>query len=160
MGRAARCGPFGTTIKEDAFTRLYFSSGNGEESYRQSYSPGANRNDGWVRSEVHRLLKGEPVQRLLDSLRAEANKRSQYDLDKAMVRIAKAYDKAAELGQSAAMVAAVRLETQLQGLLIERSERTNKTLKELTDEQLDEAIKQTATEAGFVIERAKENSKP
>jgi hypothetical protein len=105
-----------------------------------------------VRQEVSRLLKKPHILARLEALRAEATKEAKYDLQRAMTRIEKAYSIAEKIAQPAAMVAAVKLETQLTGLLVERRENTNKTIKDASPEELEE---ETLRAAQAVIDKAK-----
>jgi phage terminase small subunit len=159
MGRAARVTPEGLTLKEEQFCLEYFANrGNGEAAYRASYNTKADRGGGWIRAEVVRLLDKAHILNRIRMLQERAAIKYVYDVDRAMRETDEGLQMARETKNPAAVASLVRLRAQLTGNLVERSEVTRKTLRDVPKEDVEEALMRAAKEAGYVIERAQEKA--
>lgn len=160
MPRAARVTPEGLTLKEEAFCLEYFANaGNGELAYRKSYTTKANSKGGWIRSEVRRLFDKPRILNRIRMLQEKNATKYLYDVDRAMRETDEGLQMARDTKNPAAVASLVRLRAQLTGNLVERSEYTRKTLKDVSTGDIEEALKRAAAEAGFILERAAESAK-
>ncbi len=158
MARAARVTPEGLTLKEEKFCQEYMVCANAEQAYRAAYAPGAKKNGGWVRTEACTILAKPHISARIEMLRAKTELVAIYDTDKAMEEAGEALELARALKMPAAMISAVTLRAKLAGVLVEKREVTNRSARQLSDEELNEQISEAAKQAGFVIKKAKEGS--
>ncbi|MBM3740868.1 MAG: hypothetical protein FJW39_34415 [Acidobacteria bacterium] len=159
MPRAARILPCGLTIKEERFCCAYFSSGNAEQSYRKAYDVNGSRPSRWVRNEAHELLHRPHIKSRIEDLRQQAESIATYKTNDAFREAGEALLLAKRLGQPAAIVSAVTLRAKLAGLLVDRQDITNRTIREMTTEDLEEQLMKAAEEAGYIITKAKNSSR-
>lgn len=81
------------TEKQEAFTLVYFETGNAAEAYRQAYDVSENAKDNWIYVEASQLLDNPKVSLRLKVLQEQAAALSFYTVQKA----AEEYEAAREL---------------------------------------------------------------
>lgn len=153
MGKSARVTEEGLTLQEEAAVQAFLRCGNETEAYREAYN-NATSNPGTDRVAAQNLFKRPRVKARLQSLIKKTEAAALYTSDVAMQEAKEAYDLAKKLGTPAAMVSAVTLRSKLAGILIERRENTNRTAKDLSDAEVEEMLKQSLQEAGYVVSKA------
>lgn len=141
----------GLTLDEEKCVQLFISSGEMNTSYAQVYGQGG-RGKAWLNSESHKFFKKEHIKIRIQQLIKKTEIAALYAADDAMEEAKAAYDLARKLGQPSAMVAAVQLRARLCGHLIEKKEVTNRTIKEMAPEELEEEARKAAQQLGWTVE--------
>ena len=153
-GKAARMAS-GLTVKEDRFCQEFVISGEKSDAYRKAYSVDPAKDGDWVESSSWKLFQKKHIQNRIEELRAKTETISLYTADQAMREARRAFDLAEKAISPAAMVSAVTLRAKLAGHLVDKKEVAHKTLKDASQEELMELLRDSAKQAGLVIEKAK-----
>lgn len=151
----------GLTLKEERFCLAFFENGgNATEAYIEGYEVKPESRDAkWVRTEAWKLLRRPHVRARIEMLRKRIEETKMYSIDRAMREAGEAFEMAKVMRNAGGMVNAVKLRAQLAGHLVEKKEVTSRSERSLSDEELDQMLKQAAAAAGFAITKASESSK-
>jgi phage terminase small subunit len=106
----------GLTVKQTAFCRAYFETGNAAQAYRESYDVSENAQGGWIRVEACQLLDNPNITQEIERLQAEAARLSLYTVKAAFDELEEARQLAKTVGQPGAAVSAINAKMKLFGL--------------------------------------------
>jgi phage terminase small subunit len=137
------------TPKQEKFCRKYIELGNASEAYRQSYDAGKMKPE-VIHVKACELLKNGNVKVRVEELQAKHQKRHDVTMDSLTSEYEEARVLALADKQYSPVISAITGKAKLHGLLIDKAE-TKLTFENMTDEQLNAAIRQFATEAGLGV---------
>jgi hypothetical protein len=106
----------GLTIKQEAFARAYFETGNAAEAYRTAYDTEPNAMDSWIYVEASQLLDHPKITTRLKQLQEEAKKLSLYTVSQAYDELEAARLLAHGEANPSAAVSAINSKMKLFGL--------------------------------------------
>lgn len=143
----------GLTLQQETFCGEFFKNGgNGEAAYRAAYKANAKRNESWVRVEASKLLKQDKIKARIAELQETLREETLYDAKAANRDFARAFALAEKLCQPAAMVSAAVARCKLNGLIVDASKAPQKSIADMSREELIEGMKTAAAELGFAME--------
>lgn len=146
--------PLGVTVREEKACHVFLKTGDKVAAYRAAYSVNSKRTSQRIAEDARKVFSRPRVIERLRTLQNEVAEIAKYDIAEAMRESKKAFDVADQDRNPMAMVKAVELRAKIGGLIVERRDNTNRNVKELTDEELEERLREAAAEAGLVIKRA------
>jgi hypothetical protein len=139
----------GLTPKREAFARAYLELGNARKAYEAAYDC-KNLKSATIGSRAHAILRHPVVERFIETLRVEAAKRNEINIDNLTQMLLEDRKLARELGMPSAAITGVMSVAKLHGLLVEKSKVTvEKSLANMNDDELDAFIIAEATAMGF-----------
>lgn len=138
------------TSKQEGFCQAVVSGLSQADAYRKVYNA-ASMTAKTLHKRATELMKNGAMTGRIAGLRKPVVEKLQYDLEKAMLEAAEAFNVSKSKENGGAMVAAVTLRAKLNGLLIERKEIKLTTVEQLADADLNDLIIRKAREAGVVL---------
>ena len=118
------------TAKQEAFARAVAGGASATDAYIQAYRVSADRSRTAIAKDAHEVSQNPRVQSRIDEMRSQLVDRVAegltYELEQAMAETARALALAVSKENPTAMVAAIKLRAQLNGLLVaeRKNERT------------------------------------
>ena len=139
----------GLTPKREAFARAFLEFGNARKAYEAAYDC-KNLKSTTISSRAYAILRHPIVERFIETLRAEAAKRNEINIDNLTQMLLEDRKLARELGMPSAAITGVMSVAKLHGLLVDRSKVTvEKSINDMSDAELDAFIVAEATAMGF-----------
>jgi phage terminase small subunit len=121
------------------------------EAYREAYPTSVNWKENSVHCNASKLAGDAKIAQRVDEIRAPVLRKVRYELEDAMREANEAIVLAKEVGNPAALVAAVTLRARLNGLMTEDRKNDRRPLNEMNDEELQRLIGEAAREAGISV---------
>jgi hypothetical protein len=140
----------GLTPKREKFAQAVASGMAQAAAYRAAFNC-RKSTDKTIHEHASRLAADGKVRARIAELRAPVVAKVRYELEQAMRECDEAIALAKKTESASAMVAAVTLKSKLNGLMVEDRKNQRRPFEELTEDQLDQAIRQKAHEAGVSV---------